>query len=353
VPPDFARQVRDALSHLHDPAYLQTHPLSRGLEQQAADGATGDALRRRLEDALAALEIQTADASAAGSQMARSVRLLRLHYLDAMDPEAVQREIAVSRAQFYRDRARALDALTSRLIQQWSRQDPSRIAPASSVARALVGPRVLAAGVAVQPTAAASAAPWALLVLTSACWGLAWFSVWSFAQTTTWLVAWAMGGAVSGTATAGILRLTDPTLSGRQARLVALAWLGAWTAAWLAGWTAARVMGWAGHLEVLAGADPDSLAYAVGKGAAWAGGGLLTGSVIGRPDSPQAAGGAPSLALALGWAAAAGIGHTVFWSLEAALPAPGLRFAVSGAVEGAAGGGVMLWGLGLLPWRRG
>ena len=32
----FASQVRDALGHLYDPAYLQTHPLARFLPEESA-----------------------------------------------------------------------------------------------------------------------------------------------------------------------------------------------------------------------------------------------------------------------------------------------------------------------------
>src|SRR5262249_1863134 len=54
-----ARLVRDALAHLADPAYLQTHALA-GLVAPAgagwSAGRAGEALRRRLLGAIAALE---------------------------------------------------------------------------------------------------------------------------------------------------------------------------------------------------------------------------------------------------------------------------------------------------------
>src|SRR5688500_10041401 len=69
MPPDglFARQVRDALRHLYDPVYLQTHPLARWVwSQDACDAAgrgrrsarqtAGAALQRALEDVVAALQ---------------------------------------------------------------------------------------------------------------------------------------------------------------------------------------------------------------------------------------------------------------------------------------------------------
>ncbi len=54
---EFGRLVREALGHLYDPVYLQTHPLARLLPATPGARATGlgKALRQSLLDAIEAL----------------------------------------------------------------------------------------------------------------------------------------------------------------------------------------------------------------------------------------------------------------------------------------------------------
>jgi predicted ATPase len=111
-----ARQLRDALAHLHDPAYLQTHPLSRAVAGPAMDHAQrGRALRRWLLDAVEAL--QPVDA-AAQPHARRSYELLRLRYVEALDRGAVERELGIAKTQYYRTHSQALEALASLLEER-------------------------------------------------------------------------------------------------------------------------------------------------------------------------------------------------------------------------------------------
>ena len=52
---DFGDLVRNALSHLYDPAYLQTHPLGRLADLGAGDHRLGQALRKCLLDGIESL----------------------------------------------------------------------------------------------------------------------------------------------------------------------------------------------------------------------------------------------------------------------------------------------------------
>jgi hypothetical protein len=129
-PAAFARQVRDALAHLYDPVALQTHPLARslGLDAPRASGArerpgsqppVGRALRQRLVEAIAALRPELKRGEVAGASPTwRAQRLLELRYVEALDPPAVQAQLGIEKSQYYREHARALDALVSLLVQQ-------------------------------------------------------------------------------------------------------------------------------------------------------------------------------------------------------------------------------------------
>jgi non-specific serine/threonine protein kinase len=141
-----ARQVRDALRHLYDPVYLQTHPLTRRLRADAAGpgpgggaarvaGPDGAALRRCLLDAIAALQPPSAPPGAtrgscgpggdlpgpgaAGTGAWRRYRLLDLRYVEGHDIPTVCRQLAVSRREYEREHRQGLDAVVSLLRSRW------------------------------------------------------------------------------------------------------------------------------------------------------------------------------------------------------------------------------------------
>jgi non-specific serine/threonine protein kinase len=125
---DFGRQVRNALAHLYDPIYLQTHPLARALGPLPTTGRAGEAgdagrvqagraLRRRLLEAVARLRPEAKSSEAASAW--RTHRLLELRYVEALPPEAVQAQLGIGKSQYYREHARALAAVTSLLAPEW------------------------------------------------------------------------------------------------------------------------------------------------------------------------------------------------------------------------------------------
>lgn len=132
---DFAQQAHDALAHLHDPVALQTHPLARQLCQQEPPvpaSRAGRELRQRLLDAIAALRpaAKTSEISSAW----RGYRLLELRYVEALEPAAVQEQLGISRAQYYRDHARAMAALVGMLCERWDAAGTPTIAPPANTA---------------------------------------------------------------------------------------------------------------------------------------------------------------------------------------------------------------------------
>ena len=110
---DLIQQVRDALAHLHDLPYLQTHPLAGRVAARpgAPAAAAGKLLRQHLLDAVEALR---APSGAAGGPHAwRGHRILVLRYVEALDVAAVQQQLALSSSEYYRDHRRALAAVAS------------------------------------------------------------------------------------------------------------------------------------------------------------------------------------------------------------------------------------------------
>jgi predicted ATPase len=126
-------QVRDALRHLYDPVYLDTHPLARFVAHDGGASAresAGAALRRCLLDAIGALEPQGGPGAqpAAGrghDRAARRHRLLVLRYVDANDIPAVCAQLAISRREYEREHREGLDAVASLLQHRWAPAEPS------------------------------------------------------------------------------------------------------------------------------------------------------------------------------------------------------------------------------------
>jgi predicted ATPase len=115
-PGGFVQQVRDALAHLYDPAALRRHPLAEALAPPpgAAPAAdAGRALRQRLLDAIARLRPPAKAGEA--SRAWRRHRLLELRYVEALDPPLVREQLGIEKSQYYREHARAVDALVALL----------------------------------------------------------------------------------------------------------------------------------------------------------------------------------------------------------------------------------------------
>jgi predicted ATPase/transcriptional regulator with XRE-family HTH domain len=117
---DFAERVHDALTHLYDPVYLQSHPLAQqlcGADLQVPPSRAGRALRQRLLDALALFrpEPSTPQTSPAW----RAYRLLHFRYVESQSPSEVQDRLGLSKTHYYREHARALAAFVSLLAERW------------------------------------------------------------------------------------------------------------------------------------------------------------------------------------------------------------------------------------------
>lgn len=128
VEDEFAKQTRDALASLYDPAALRAHPLSRALVpvDDLPSGAQGSALRDRL---LAAIERLKPDPRVDHASRAwLPYRILQLRYVEARGPTDVQQELDMSKSQYYREHEGALASLTTLLREQavWLEAAPAK-----------------------------------------------------------------------------------------------------------------------------------------------------------------------------------------------------------------------------------
>ncbi len=114
-PESFGSELRNALAHLHDPAYLENHPLARriGLVAQAPDLTRGELLRRTLR-----LSIEALDPEAGlppNAPEARPYQVLRGRYILRQGLDEVAAQLDIGRRQAYRELRRAVAALAQML----------------------------------------------------------------------------------------------------------------------------------------------------------------------------------------------------------------------------------------------
>lgn len=105
---DFARLMRDALRHLHDPSYLRAHPLADVLTGEAGPSARGKRLHQLLLDAIVALR---PGPGSTDHRPARRHTLLTLRYVEALEIGEVSARLGISRREYTRQHRLALDAL--------------------------------------------------------------------------------------------------------------------------------------------------------------------------------------------------------------------------------------------------
>jgi len=117
--PEFQELVRDALLHLYDVAYLQTHPLAALVDPGPGDSAVlrGKLLGQTLLETIESLRPIAGTSS--DSRAWRSYRLLELRYCEGLGVGEVPVRLDISKTQYQRDHARALEAVASLLWDRW------------------------------------------------------------------------------------------------------------------------------------------------------------------------------------------------------------------------------------------
>ena len=111
APDDFVRHVAQALSHLHDVARLQMHPLAPRL---AAPGRPDDGLGRAVQQSLLdAIEALRPDRPGPPERSGRIHRLLVLRHIEGLEPRAVWAQLGIGKSEYYREHRHGLAALAS------------------------------------------------------------------------------------------------------------------------------------------------------------------------------------------------------------------------------------------------
>lgn len=108
---EFRKQVKDALDHLYDTAYLETHPLVSQFHTLAADSRLTRAqkLRSLLKETIEAL--RPGEGSPSGSPEWRAYMALRYRYLQGLGLAEIESELGLSLRQLQRELHKGLDAL--------------------------------------------------------------------------------------------------------------------------------------------------------------------------------------------------------------------------------------------------
>jgi CheY-like chemotaxis protein len=114
----FSNWVHEALNRLYDSPYLQSHPLADLLIEPGSSALSrSQNLRQILLDAIQ--DIVPRAGVPAMSPDRRIHRLLELRYVEGMNPAQVMRELALSRSQYFREQARAVEMVAQVLWQHW------------------------------------------------------------------------------------------------------------------------------------------------------------------------------------------------------------------------------------------
>ena len=111
-PESLLAELRTALAHLHDPAYLENHPLAQRIEvvAQAPNQTRGEMLRRTLRLSIEALD--PGPGIAPNAPAARPYQILRGRYILRQSLGEVAAQLDIGDRQAYRELRRAVEALT-------------------------------------------------------------------------------------------------------------------------------------------------------------------------------------------------------------------------------------------------
>jgi CheY-like chemotaxis protein len=115
---DFVETVSETYQHLYDFVYLRNHPLAEHLPQKPPNSSKerGWQFHNLLLDVIEALN-PGANVPPYSREWRRH-RLMVMRYIDGFDPQQVANELAISRRQYYREHAAAIEAAAVTLRQR-------------------------------------------------------------------------------------------------------------------------------------------------------------------------------------------------------------------------------------------
>lgn len=119
---EFVEQVKNAYEHLYDLVHLRTHPLAEALVPDPALRLRERAWQFHHILSEVIEELNPGSQAPIFSREWRRYRLMVLHYLDGLDPQAVADELNISRRHYYREHEAALKAIASILWNRYKAQ---------------------------------------------------------------------------------------------------------------------------------------------------------------------------------------------------------------------------------------
>jgi CheY-like chemotaxis protein len=124
---EFDQWVSEALRRLYDSPALQSSPLTQLFMRDERDPlARGQRLRRLLLEAIRAM--QPGKGTPTSTRDRRGYRLLELRYIEGAPLEDVMEQLGLSRAQYFREQAHVLEAVTAYVWERWQ-HDHSTVPP--------------------------------------------------------------------------------------------------------------------------------------------------------------------------------------------------------------------------------
>jgi CheY-like chemotaxis protein len=129
---ELRKQVKDALEHLHDTAYLQVHPLVSQTTWPATPQPATHAQRLRdlLKGAIESLRPQPGSPSSEAPE-SRSYLALRYRYVQGMSMAETADKLGISLRQLHRELHKGLDAVSALLSEMQGLEGGPAMAPAS------------------------------------------------------------------------------------------------------------------------------------------------------------------------------------------------------------------------------
>jgi CheY-like chemotaxis protein len=124
--PEFIQEVRNALTHLYDYAYLQNHALAFKLTtgQKTDEVTRAQQLRRTLLDCIEALRPQ----AKARPDDARAYAVLAYRCVDGLAMPEIEEKLALSRRQAYREYSKGIEAVAGQLWDHLRQGDEKKLA---------------------------------------------------------------------------------------------------------------------------------------------------------------------------------------------------------------------------------
>ena len=117
---EFRRELGRALAHLYDLAYLEVSPLAAAVpDEGGAPASRGRRLRKTIIDTIQALRPPEGTPSDDGSAW-QPFRILEGRYIAGASHQAMEQQLSLSQSQFYREHARAVEALFAMLWRAWN-----------------------------------------------------------------------------------------------------------------------------------------------------------------------------------------------------------------------------------------